>query len=105
MAWKHVCVTAQGSPARHVFGRAIEHRSVVLAVIAARELGRLSLEQALELVLLYGEAEDRRYERAALRLLSRAAIERRDMTLATLVRLAAALVGGDAARARAILAG
>jgi hypothetical protein len=96
-------VTAQGSPATR-FARAIEHRSVLLAEIAARELGRLSLEQALELVILYGEAEDKRYERAALRFLARAATEQHEMTLASLVRLAAALVAGDGARARATLA-
>ena len=39
-------MTAQGSPATR-FRRAIERRSLINAELAAREMGRLSLEQAL----------------------------------------------------------
>ena len=41
------------------------------AEAAARQLGQLSLEHALRLMLLYAEKEPAKYERAALRWLSR----------------------------------
>jgi len=63
-------VTAQGSP-RTRFRRAIERRSLINAELAAREMGIVSLEEALELVTLYGELREPRYERAALRYLRR----------------------------------
>jgi hypothetical protein len=59
-------VTAQGSP-RTRFQRAIEGRWVFHAELAARECGNLTLEEALELVVLYAEAEPAKFERAALR--------------------------------------
>ena len=59
-------VTAQGSP-RTRFRRAIERRSLLNAELAAREMGRLSLEQALALVVLYAEQDDPRAERAMVR--------------------------------------
>jgi hypothetical protein len=51
-------VTAQGDP-RRIFKTAIERGKVVMAEATARELGRLSLEEALELVLLYASYEPR----------------------------------------------
>ena len=45
-------MTAQGSAATR-FKRAIERRSLLNAEIAAREMGRVSLEDALALVVLY----------------------------------------------------
>ena len=57
-------MTAQADP-RVRFRRAIEARSVFLAELAAREMGVVSLEEALALVLLYGAAEDPKYARAA----------------------------------------
>jgi hypothetical protein len=45
-------VTAQGHP-RVIFKRAVERGNVVIAEATARELG-LTLEEALQLVLLYG---------------------------------------------------
>jgi hypothetical protein len=44
-------VTAQGHP-RAIFKRAIENGNVLVAEATAREIG-LSLEEALQLVLLY----------------------------------------------------
>jgi hypothetical protein len=58
-------VTSQGSPATR-FKRAIERRSLINAELAAREMGRLSLEKALQLVVLYAEQVDPRAERGAL---------------------------------------
>jgi hypothetical protein len=59
-------MTAQGQP-RAIFSRAIERGNVVVAEMAARELGRISLAEALELVCLYATAEPAKFERAALR--------------------------------------
>ena len=54
--WEHLFVTAQ--PHAHVrFRRAIERRALRMAEDAARELQNLSLEDALQLVRLYGECE------------------------------------------------
>jgi hypothetical protein len=44
-------VTAQGHP-RAIFKRAIERGNLVVAEMAAREVGQLSLEEALRLVVL-----------------------------------------------------
>jgi hypothetical protein len=63
-------VTAQGHP-RSNFKRAIERGNVVVAEATARELGQLSLEEALELVLLYAAYEPAKVERAALRCFAR----------------------------------
>jgi hypothetical protein len=59
----------QGHP-RAIFKRAIERGNVVVAEATARELG-LSLEEALQLVLLYVAYEPAKLERAALRWFSR----------------------------------
>jgi len=53
------------------FRRAIERRALWLAEDAARELPKLSLEDALQLVHLYAERGSPKYEKAALRWLSR----------------------------------
>ena len=58
-------MTAQGHP-RSIFKRAIERGNVVVAESTAREIG-LSLEEALQLVLLYAAYEPAKLERAALR--------------------------------------
>ena len=42
-----------------------------MAELAAREMERLSLDDALALVYLYGETNDPKFERAALRWLTR----------------------------------
>jgi hypothetical protein len=62
-------LTAQGHP-RAIFKRAIERGNVVVAEATAREIG-LSLEEALQLVLLYAAYEPQKVERAALRWFSR----------------------------------
>jgi len=63
-------MTAQGHP-RAIFKRAIERGNLVIAEATARELGQLSLEEALQLVLLYAAYESAKLERAALRWFAR----------------------------------
>ena len=67
-------VTAQPHP-RVQFARAISTRSVYLAELALGELENVLLEDALQLVTLYGEAEDPKYEAACRRYLARWIIE------------------------------
>jgi len=93
-------VTAQRSPAVR-FKRAIERRSILNAELAAREIGRLSLEDALALVVLYAEGNDPRAERAMVRWLGRLFLEK-PMAFALAARcveLVAELRGPEAERA------
>jgi hypothetical protein len=87
-------MTSQGS-ADGRFTRAIQRRHLHAAEIAARELGGLSLSDALDLTILMRDVETWRYERAAVRWLERF-IEERTPTLAELALASAALaeVGG-----------
>lgn len=57
------------------FRRAVERRALWAAEDAARELPNLPLEDALQLVRLYGERGSPKFERAALRWLERYLIE------------------------------
>jgi hypothetical protein len=57
-------MTAQGHP-RAIFKRAVEHGNLLVAEMTARELGRITLAEALELVCLYADAEPAKFERAA----------------------------------------
>ena len=59
-------MTSQGS-AHGRFQRAIYRRNVENADMAAREMGGLSLADALSLCELLANADPARYERAALR--------------------------------------
>jgi hypothetical protein len=72
-------VTAQGHP-RAIFRRAIERGNVLVAEATARELG-LSLEEAIQLVLLYEANEPAKVERAALRWFARYLDEGKGMSL------------------------
>jgi hypothetical protein len=49
-------VTAQGHP-RAIFSRAIERGNLVAAEASAREVGNLTLGEALRLLFLYAEKE------------------------------------------------
>ena len=89
-AWEHAFVTAQPHPSVR-FQRALDKRSVLLAEATAHELGSLNLGQAFELVVLYAEAKDPKYERAALRYLERMLTET-SPTLEDVVATAALLV-------------
>jgi hypothetical protein len=73
-------VDSAGITERARFRRAIERGSVLQAELAAREVG-LSLEEALELVLLYAAYEPAKVERAALRLFRRYLDEGEGVTL------------------------
>src|SRR6476661_4079098 len=68
-------MTSQGT-ARGRFQRAIHRRHVEAAEMAAREMGGLSLADALLLCELLANADPSRYERAALRWLQRFIDER-----------------------------
>jgi hypothetical protein len=63
-------VTSQGS-AHGRFERALRNGQVFQAELSARELGALSLVDALRLVVLYADAEPEKFSRAAARWLSR----------------------------------
>jgi hypothetical protein len=78
-------MTSQGTP-RGRFGRAIQRRHVFAAEMAAREMGQLSLIDALALVACYARAGSPKFDQAAVRWLERLAAERetslRDVRLA-----------------------
>jgi hypothetical protein len=68
-------MTSQGT-ARGRFKRAINRRHLQAAEMAAREMGGLSLADALLLCELLARADPQRYERAVLRWLERFIAER-----------------------------
>jgi hypothetical protein len=59
------------------FRRALEHRALWAAEVAAREIPQLSLEDALQLVHLYADRGSPKFERAAMRWLERYLTEAR----------------------------
>jgi hypothetical protein len=69
-----IVMTSQGS-AQARFQRAIKDGHVRNAEMAARELGALSLADALALVLLYQREGSAKFERAARRWISRVQID------------------------------
>jgi hypothetical protein len=81
-------LTAQGYP-RTIFKRAISSGILLIAEMTARELGRLTLADALDLLVLVVEKDPERRDRFALRWLSRLIAEDPRLTLDE-VRLAAA---------------
>jgi hypothetical protein len=82
-------MTSQGT-AHGRFQRAIHRRSVRSAEMAAREMGGLSLSDALALCELLANVDPARYERAALRWLQRF-IDERSPPLAEVALAASAL--------------
>jgi hypothetical protein len=68
-------MTSQGT-AHGRFSRALASRNPRGAAAAARELGQLSLEDALGLCVLYLQSTPARYERAAVRWLEHARARR-----------------------------
>jgi hypothetical protein len=81
-------LTAEPQP-RTRFRKAIEGRWVFHAEIAAREVGTLTLVEALELVCLYAEAEPAKFEKAALRWYARYVTEAAPSLLRAQIALAA----------------
>ena len=67
-------VAAQPHP-RVTFARAISSRNVVLAELALGELENVLLDDALQLVTLYGETENPKYPIACRRYLARWIVE------------------------------
>ena len=59
------------------FQRALKNGNVWVAEAVARELPRVSTEDALRLVHLYAEKESAKFERAAMRFLERYLAERK----------------------------
>jgi hypothetical protein len=66
---------------RAIFKRAVERGNLVVAEATARELRRLTLEEALGLLFLYAEKEPIKFERAALRWLGRYVAEGKAISL------------------------
>src|SRR5215207_2198410 len=102
-------LTAQGHP-RTIFKRAVERGNYLVAVTTAREVGRLDLGEALELLNLVALHELRLYDRAARRWLVRLLEERGELTVADVQLAAAALAalptashGGALALSRATI--
>lgn len=99
-------MTAQPHPSVRL-RRALDQGNVFLAEIAARELGRLSLEDSLGLVVLYARARDPRFERAAARWLSQL-VEQKDIApqdVALAANALLALRGRVSAEAAQLLSG
>jgi len=85
----------QGHP-RRIFATAIERGNVVMAEATARELGRISLEEALALTALVAEKEPERRSRFAVRWLRRLLEEDESLTIeeAAMVASCLAALGG-----------
>jgi hypothetical protein len=63
------------------FRRALEAGNATLVIAAARELPRVSLDDALRVVLVFRDGDSDQYERAAVRWLGRFALEARGATI------------------------
>ena len=74
------------------FTRACEQGDVLRAELAARELGHVTLEHALRLIVLYAQADDPKFEHAAVRWLGKLIAERRDTTIGSVLLAAGALL-------------
>jgi hypothetical protein len=90
-------LTAQGH-ARTIFRRAIEHGNLILAEGMVRELGQVTLEEALQLVALVAQKDPRRHSRYAVRWLRRLLAEHERLTIEEAALAASALLalGGPA---------
>jgi hypothetical protein len=90
-------LTAQGSP-RTIFRRAIEHGNVMIAEATAREIGNITLAEALQLVALIAQKDSPRHSRYAVRWLRRLLEERKGTTIeeATLAAASLLALGGPA---------
>jgi hypothetical protein len=88
--------TSQGRPYT-VFRRALERGNLLVAEATAREVGRISLAEALELTFLIARKEPGRHPRVAARWLLRYLEERAEATIAEAAMVAGCLeaLGGD----------
>jgi hypothetical protein len=73
-------LTSQGH-ARTVFRRALERGNLMVAEATAKEIGRVSLAEALELTLLIARKDRRRHPRVAARWLRRYLEEHSETTI------------------------
>jgi hypothetical protein len=87
---EHVFVTSDGSPYSR-FRRALATGNETLVIAAARELPRISLDDALRVCLVLRDGEAERFERAAVRWLGRFALEAKGATMDDLRAAADAL--------------
>jgi hypothetical protein len=98
--------TSQGHP-RTIFRRALEHDNLVLAEVTAREIGRVTIAEALELTALVARKQPHRYGRFAARWLCLYLEEHEKATLEDVALLVSNLrslaTRTDHARALAIL--
>jgi hypothetical protein len=78
--------TSQGHP-RTIFKRALEHDNLVLAEVTAREIGRVTIAEALELTALVARKQPDRYGRYAARWLCLYLEEHEKATLDDVARL------------------
>jgi hypothetical protein len=83
-------VTSDGSPYSR-FRRALATGNETLVVAAARELPRISLDDALRVCLVLRDGDADRFERAAVRWLGRFALEAKGATIDDLRTAADAL--------------
>jgi hypothetical protein len=88
-------LTAQGHP-RSIFTRAIENGNLLVAEATARELGRITLEEALSLTVLVVERDAGRRSRYTVRWLLRLLQEDENLTIeeAGMAASALAALGG-----------
>jgi hypothetical protein len=70
-----VFVTSSGNPHAR-FRRALLTKNMILIDAAAAELGQVSLEDALRILIVMAEKGDPRFERAAARFAARVTLER-----------------------------
>ena len=83
-------MTAQGQPLTR-YRRALERRHIFGAETAAREMGFVTLRDALGLLALYAAEDSPKYDKAATRWLARLALETDDLQLRDVQLAAAAL--------------
>jgi hypothetical protein len=83
-------LTAAGHP-RAIFRRAIDRRNLLVAEMTARELGRVSLAEALELTALIALKDPRRHGRAGARWIRRYLDENKSAGLDDVVFVAGCL--------------
>lgn len=94
-------MTAQGHP-RVIFRRAVERGNLLVAETTAREVGRLDLSEALDLLVLVSQQDPRRLDAFSVRWLRRV-IDDRSPTLAELDLAVTALRALPSERAVATL--
>jgi hypothetical protein len=97
-------MTSQGTPHGR-FQRAIQRGQLFHAELAARELGGLTLADALALIVLIGRQQPERYGRAAVRWHGRFELDARGLELweSQLALAALAALPGDPTSAMAVL--